>query len=88
MTTPRITDGPASVYLKLAAALAALIAAVSAVVHGDHSETTLAAGLTAAAFLVTFAAGRYAQATALIRHAPVLVGPAVKAPPPPPPEVV
>jgi hypothetical protein len=60
----KIEDGPASIYLKLATALAAVITTVGAVLHGDHSTLTLAAGLSGAGFLVTYALGKYAQATA------------------------
>ncbi len=60
----KIPDGPASQYLKAAAAISALLTALTAVLHGDHQPETIAAGLAAGAFLVTFAAGKYAQATA------------------------
>jgi hypothetical protein len=68
VSTP-IAEGPASKYGKAGAALLALVAAVTAVLHGDHSIETVMSGGGAVVILVTYMAGRYAQATALLRDA-------------------
>lgn len=68
--TTTINEGPASKAAKAVAALLALVTAVTAVLHGDHTPETLAAGAGAVLVLVTYLAGRYAQATAVLRDSP------------------
>lgn len=65
-----IAEGPASKAAKAVAALLAVVAAVTAVLHGDHTPETLAAGAGAVVVLVTYLAGRYAQAVAIFRDSP------------------
>lgn len=68
--TTNISEGPASKAAKAVAALLALVTAVTAVLHGDHTPETLAAGAGAVLVLVTYLAGRYAQAVAIVRDSP------------------
>lgn len=65
-----IPEGPASKAAKAVAALLAIVTAVTAVLHGDHTPETLFAGAGAVVVLVTYLAGRYAQAVAVFRDSP------------------
>jgi hypothetical protein len=65
-----IPVGLASKVGAVTAAVFALVAAGTAVLHGDHSQETIAAGAVAAVTVWTFMAGRFAQAYALYRDRP------------------
>ncbi len=77
LETPAIPDGHSSKLLKLGVALSVLIGAVTAIIEGDHSSETITAAAVAASLLITYAAGKFAQANAWIRSqqqiTPVLV---------------
>lgn len=65
--TDTIPEGLATRLGKYATALLAVVAAVTAVLEGDHSQETLLAGAGAVAVLLTLMGGRFAQAAALYR---------------------
>lgn len=69
-TPPEIPQGLGSQIGKAVGAAFALIALVTAVLQGDHSQETITAMILSAVTFATLMAGRFAQAYALLRDAP------------------
>jgi hypothetical protein len=78
---PEIPKGLATQIGQIVGAAFALIALVTAVLDGDHSQETVTALILSAVTFITLMAGRFAQAYAMLRErpSPVAVVPLVEA---------
>lgn len=67
---PVITEGLATKGMKLIVPLLAIVAGISAVLEGDHSDVTITALAGAIATFISIAFGRQLQSAAALRDAP------------------